>query len=113
MARKTKSEKATVIKIVGPERVDAVHYEWKELWGLTAVTDFTRGTKSQRSVVVENAEKIKKYFTGSYGSRFQYIEESVQFDDGRILLAASVSEWAGTFASHDDIRIRYFGLTPK
>lgn len=111
MARKTK--KATVIKIVGPERVDAVHYEWQELWGLKAVLDFTRGTKSQRSIVIDNADKIKKYFTGSYGSRLQYIEESVQFDDGRILLSASVSSWAGTFASHDDISIRFFGLTPK
>lgn len=110
MARK---KKVTVIKIVGPEKVNARHYQWNELHGLSSILTFTEGTKSHRHVDVEHAGDIKEVFTGAYGSRFLYAEEAVQFDDGRILLAASVSEWAGTFASHDDIRIRYFGLTPK
>ena len=39
--------------------------------------------------------------------------EAYEYDDGSILLCATCSEFAGTFASHNETEIHFFLLIPK
>lgn len=48
----------------------------------------------------------------SYGSHLRYVNSAIEFDDGSLLVCATIATWGGTFQSHDDISVRYYHLEP-
>lgn len=48
-----------------------------------------------------------------YASSVDGVHEAWLYPEGDILMCATTSEFVGTFASHDDIGVRYYHLVPN
>lgn len=99
-------------------KIDATRFVWEEVTGLKEILGFTEGkTMAYETREVFNRDVAtdghgERVF-GNYGSRLDFVEEGMVFTDGSALLCGSVSTWAGTFAEHDNISVRYYALTPR
>jgi hypothetical protein len=108
------------------KRIDAKNYYWDWLEGASSPLFTLLKVVGKKEVVAEvtgidnpdDAMRCIKYdrseypvFTGSYGTRLDYYEGGVEFEDGSCLICVGTSTWGGTFASHDNHEVRYYSLT--
>jgi len=92
-------------------------YSIKKISGLINIISFVANAGDPIPVTVDRLADIREEYGdrmfGSYGTRLDYVEDAFQFTNGRILTCCTVSEWGGTFQTHDDIKIQYYALTPE
>lgn len=98
--------------------LDARNYEWQQLEGLRAILDFANGRKRlDNEVHLTNVRDATGYHDrpmwGPLAESLDMADETVVFDDGILMVLCTVRVWGGTMASHDDIEVRYYKLTPK
>lgn len=111
--RKVRNEEPTPIAEVLDEAarptVQGDDYEWQELHGAKAIREYHVARRKIGTVKVDgyNPDIL------GYGDGFEGAHEAYLYADGSILICCSVASWGGTFASHDDVYVRYYGLTPK
>lgn len=91
------------------KKINVADYDYSELYGMEAIIEFA-ANKERVGYVTATGELFPRK---SYGRRYEGAEEALLFTDGSVLLCGTVSCWGGTFASHDDIFVNYYALTPK
>ena len=87
--------------------VQAEDYHWQQLWGRQTIQEFV-GNRTEKADCI-----VKGYKNLGYHSEFQECTEAWLYSDGVVLMCCTISSFGGTFASHDNIEVAYFGLTPK
>lgn len=86
---------------------NADKYTWTPLYSAAAIRHEVTGLKELGSVTIEGDYRF------GYCSDLQETHEAIEFEGGKILVCATVTEFAGTFASHNDIAIKFFVLVPR
>lgn len=84
-------------------------YIWEIVWDDRSIREYHEARKKVRDVELLGYDRSVL----GYGDSYKEASEAWEYDDGSILLCATIAEWGGTFASHDDIRVNYYILTPK
>jgi|SRR6185437_3750218 len=98
--------------------IDALNYYGEDVENnLLSLLAIVQGKKIIGEVDVKNGTSLKHSYKSNvfdnYGDQYKYLESGVEFDDGTVLIAVTVSTWGGTFASHHAISIKYYLLTPR
>jgi hypothetical protein len=96
--------------------IDVRQFEWTKLYGSEDVRAWTKGKEIREFAKVERlydhwhvAERDPLTNVAlEHGDRWVETEEACIFTDGTVMVCATISEWQGTFASHDEIRVRFF-----
>lgn len=91
----------TVREVFGRE------YKWRKMYSQEQIQKI-HAERTYESVFVNSDDCYLGY--ASYVKAFH---EAWLYPEGDILVCATTSEFAGTFASHDDVEIRYYHLTPN
>jgi hypothetical protein len=93
-------------------------YRWTELDGLKALLTFasvhqvTQQELDTRTLSAPESSAPDSPFN-RWGVRLSYVQSAFVCLDGWVIVCATTSEWMGTFASHDNIMVRYYGLEPQ
>lgn len=83
------------------------HYRWHSLYSAEAVRKI-HADRPYQSVRIDTEN-----CNFGYGCSVMAHHESWLYPEGDILMCVTTREFAGTFASHDDIEVRYFHLKPE
>lgn len=100
-----------ILKGEVPGAVQAESYYWERIWGRKDIVEYGEGREIKGTVTIAG-EPSRDVADLGYGSRYLGSTEGVEFTDGSCLVCATISEFAGTFASHDSIEVQYFVLEP-
>lgn len=102
--------------INAPRTVYGEKYEWTELYGDREIREYHNKYESFEVVDLEFqhfGRGGKEFVDFGYGATYREAVEAYEYPDGTIQLCCTIAEWGGTFATHDDIVIRYYLLTPR
>ena len=89
-------------------------YHWTRVgeYGAKGIREYHEAHGPTYTPVILRGARIPKEIS-HYAESIDHIQEAWEYSDGSILMCASCSEFAGTFASHDLIEVNFFVLTPK
>jgi hypothetical protein len=88
----------------------AKDYSWQKIYGAADIIEYGKKRKIVSEATVSGAPR-QEYFN-NYGQSYLGTTEGVLFSDRTLLVCATTSEFAGTFASHNDVVTNYYILKP-
>jgi len=96
------------------QTIDGTKYKWQKLYGGRKEIQayHNQRTKVEDVLVEWNYTRATKY-DGPLGYGDSYFNgNGYLYSDKTILACCTIEEWGGTFATHHDVRVNFYILTP-